>query len=74
MKAIELEEVSFSDKQILGLFVNIMTSDDKYSLLNRGNLSPPIQMNLSKKQKTFSDLFSQLLKSRLNFEYFWKKI
>ena len=70
MKAIELEEVSFSDKQILGLFVNIMTSDDKYSLLNRGNLSPPIQMNLSKKQKTFSDLFSQLLKSRLNFEYF----
>ena len=70
MKAIELEEVSFSDKQILELFVNIMTSDDKYSLLNRGNLSPPIQMNLSKKQKTFSDLFSQLLKSRLNFEYF----
>ena len=70
MKAIELEEVSFSDKQILGLFVNIMTSDDKYSLLNRGNLSPPIQMKLSKKQKTFSDLFSQLLKSRLNFEYF----
>ena len=70
MKAIELEEVSFSDKQILGLFVNIMTSDDKYSVLNRGNLSPPIQMNLSKKQKTFSDLFSQLLKSRLNFEYF----
>ena len=29
-------------------------------------------MHLSKKQKTFSDLFSPFLKSRLNFEHFEK--
>ena len=33
----------------------------------------PIQMQLSKKQKTFSEVFSAFLKSRLNFEHFRKK-
>ena len=35
--------------QILGLFVNTMTVDDKYSLLNRDNLTQPIHMQLSQK-------------------------
>ena len=30
-------------------------------------------MQLSRKQKTFSDIFSQFLKSSLNFEHFEKK-
>ena len=35
---------------ILGLFVNTLTTDDKYSLHNRTNLPQPIQMGLSEKQ------------------------
>ena len=31
-------------------------------------------MQLSKKQKTFSEFFSAFLKSRLNFQYFEKKM
>ena len=33
----------------------------------------PIQMQLSQKQKSFSEFFSQRLKSSLNFEHFRKK-
>ena len=50
-----------------------MTDDEKYSLLYRDNLTQPIQILLSQKQKTFSQFFSALLKSTLNFEYFQKK-
>ena len=49
-----------------------MTADDKYSLLNRGNLTQPIQILLSQKQKTFPQYFSAILKSTLNFEHFQK--
>ena len=47
--------------------------DSKYSLLNRDNLTEPIQMQLSRKQKAFSELFSAFLKSSLNFESFLKE-
>ena len=33
----------------------------------------PIQMQLSKKQKTFSELISSFWKSRLTFQHFEKK-
>ena len=59
--------------KILRLFVNAFTADDKYSLLNRDNLMPQILMILSKKQKTFSNFLSAVLKSRLNFEHFQNK-
>ena len=42
---------------ILGLFVNTLTADDKYSLLKKDNLTQTIQMQLSEKQKTFSEFF-----------------
>ena len=58
----------------LRLFVKIVTTDDKYSPLNRDNLTEPIQIQLSQKRKTFSQFFSAVLKSRLNFEYFAKKM
>ena len=45
-----------------------MIADGKYSLLNRDNLRQPIQMQVSRKQETFSELFSAFLKSSLNFE------
>ena len=43
--------------KILGLFVNTLTTDDKYSLLKKDNLTQRIQMQLSEKQKTFSEFF-----------------
>ena len=58
---------------ILRLFVNTLTADDKYSLVNTNNLTQSIQTLLSQKQKTFSQFFSSFLKSALNFEHFQKK-
>ena len=40
--------------KIVGLFFNTLTAGDKYSLFNKGNLTQLIQIQLSKKQKTFS--------------------
>ena len=57
---------------ILRLFVNTLTADDKYSLLNRDNLTKSIQTLLSQKQKTISQFFSSFLKSTLNFKHFQK--
>ena len=56
------------------MFFNIFTADYKYSLLNRDNLREPIQTQLSKKQKTFSQFAATFLKYRLNFEQFPKKM
>ena len=53
--------------KISRLFPNTLSADGKYSLLNRDNLTQPIQMQLSRKQKTFSQFFSPFLKSNLNF-------
>ena len=55
------------------LFPNTLNADGKYSLLNRDNLTQPIQMQLSRKQKTFSEFFSAFLESILNFEHFQKR-
>ena len=60
-------------KKSFGWFVKTLTIDDKYSLLNRDNLTQPIQMQLSQKQKTFSEFFSEVLKCRLNFQHSEKK-
>ena len=59
--------------KMLGLFVNILTVDDKCSLLKRENLTQPIQILLSQKQVTVSQFFFGFLKSILNFEHFAKK-
>ena len=59
--------------KILRLFVNTLTADDKHYLLNRDNLTQPIQIQLSQKQKIFSEFFFPFLKSILNFKHFPKK-
>ena len=59
--------------KILGLFVNTLTDDRKYSLLYRDNLTQQIQILLSRKPKTFSQLSSEILKPTLNFAHFQKK-
>ena len=55
--------------KILRLFVNTLTVDEKHYLLNRDNLTQPIQMQLPEKQKNLSQLFFEFLKSILNFKH-----
>ena len=59
--------------KILGLFVNKLTDDGKYSLLYRDNLTQQIQILLSQKPKTFSQLSAEILKPTLNVQHFQKK-
>ena len=46
-----------------------MTADDKHYLLNRDNLTQQIEMQLSKKEKTFSEISFAFLNSLLNFKH-----
>ena len=55
------------------MFVNTLTADDKYSPLNRDNLTQPIGTKLSQKQQAFPEFFLAFSKSTLNFEHFKKK-
>ena len=59
--------------KVLRLFVNTLTDDGKYSLVYRDNLTQQIQILLSQKPKTFSQLSSEILKPTLNFEHFQKR-
>ena len=58
---------------MLRLFVNTFTAYDKYSVVNRENLTHPIHMILSQKQKRFSEFYSTFFKSRLNFQHIERK-
>ena len=55
------------------MFVNTLTADDKYSPLNRDNLTDPIRSQLSQEQQAFPKFFLTFSKSTLNFEHFQKK-
>ena len=59
--------------EILRLFVNTLTADDKYSRSNMQNLSQQIQTLLSEKQNTFYGLFIAFLKCAWNVEHFEKR-
>ena len=59
--------------KILKLFVNTLTADGKPYLLNRDNLTEPVEMQLSQKQKIFQEFFFSFSKSILNFKHFLKK-
>ena len=50
-----------------------MTVDDKHYMLNRDNLTQPIQLQLSQKQKTVSRGFFPFLKSILNYKHMRKE-
>ena len=63
--------------EILGLFVNALSADDKFSLGNCDNLWPPFQIQLSKNTNFFSwischvnqilDIFKTKMSSRLMY-------
>ena len=58
---------------ILGLFVNILSANDKYFVCYRKFFLQPIQMQLSKKQKPFSQFIAPFLKFTSSFKKFEKK-
>ena len=60
--------------EILGLIVNRLTTDDKYSRHNIQNLTQETQTAISQKQKTFSGIFITYLESITNSEAFVKKV
>ena len=59
--------------EILRLFVNALTADDKYSGSNMQNLPQQFEIPLSQKQKIFSGFFVPFLKCAWNLEHFKKK-
>ena len=59
--------------KFLRFFVKTLTEDEKYYLVHRDNLTEPIQILLSQREKTFSGFFSAFLKYTLNFEHFHQK-
>ena len=69
LMVVALEKVSFSNTQNPETFVITLTTDDKHYLVNRHNLTLPIQKPLPQKQKNFSEFFLAFLKSILNFKH-----
>ena len=59
--------------EILGLLINILTGNDKYSRPNKGNFPQTFQTQLSEKAKTFSQFFIAFLKSTSNSDYCERK-
>ena len=59
--------------EVLRVFVNTLTSHDKYRVQDYENSQLPIQMQLSEKRKTFPQFFVPFLESTLNFKCFEKK-
>ena len=59
--------------KILGLFVNPLSANDKYCLLNRGNLLQDFYTQLSQKRKIFSKFFFAFSKFRFSFEISQKR-
>ena len=59
--------------KILGLFVNTLTVENKYSRRNMHTFAQQVQTPLSLKQQTFSGFFIAFLKYTSNGEHFQKK-
>ena len=59
--------------EILTLFINTLTTDDKYSRRNMLNFTKQLEVPLSQKQKTFAGFFLPFLKCALNLEHFEEK-
>ena len=59
--------------EILRLFVNTLTADNKYSRCNVHNFAQQVQTPLSQKQKAFCWFFIAFLKCAWNLEHLEKK-
>ena len=58
LKVIELQKSLLDTWKFFRPFLNILTADDKYSLISKEKWMQRIQMHLSQKRKIFSELFS----------------
>ena len=58
--------------EILTLFVNTLTTDDKYSRRNMLNFTQELEALISQKQNTFSRFFIAFRKCALNLEHLEK--
>ena len=56
--------------EIVGVFLNTLTSDGKYPVEGYENFQLPFQTQLSEKQKTVAQLFVPFLDSTSNSEHF----
>ena len=68
-----MEKVCIVRSEILKLFFNTLTTDDKYSRQNMLNFTQKLEVHLSQKQKSFCQFFLAFLKFALNLEHFEKK-
>ena len=57
LKVVALDKNSLGIEKIQSLFVNTLTAHDKHYLLKSENLTQRIQMQLSQKEKIFSEIF-----------------
>ena len=73
LSKIDMENIRLSVSEVLRVFVNKLSTNNTYFLCNRKNLPEPIQLQLSKKQKKFSEFFAAYLKSTWNVEQFETK-
>ena len=64
---------AFVRSEILTVFFNTLTTDDKYSRRNMMNFTQQFERPLSQRQKTFSEFFLAFLKCALNLKHFEKK-
>ena len=69
-----MENVSPGRMWNLGIVCQHLTADDNYSRYSREDSQQPIQMQLSKKQKTLRQFFTAFPNFTKNFEHFDKKI
>ena len=70
----ELQKWLLETWKFFSRFLNTLTADDKYSLINTENWMQTIQTHLSQKQNIFSEFFSAFLESALNFQHFETKM
>ena len=59
--------------KVLRMFIHILTTNEKCSLLNRDNLTHPIRMQLSQKQKKEISICLYVFEIYIQFWVFWKK-
>ena len=59
--------------KVLRMFIHILTTNEKCSLLNRDNLTHPIRMQLSQKQKKKISVCLYVFEIDIQFWVFWKK-
>ena len=67
LMVVALEKVSFSNTKNPETLVITLTTDDKHYLVNRDNLTQPINKPLPEKQKDFSQFFFRIFKIYIKF-------